>query len=46
MKNIFKSRFWCRFVRLVKRIDAAVTVTARVVSIVAFVLKAWDLLGR
>lgn len=45
MEIIFKSRFWRRFVRLVKRIDAAVSLTARVISIVGFFLKVWLLVA-
>lgn len=45
MKSFFKSRSWRRFIRLMKRIDAAVTVTARLISIVGFFLKVWLLVA-
>lgn len=45
MKKFFQSGFWRRLVRLMKRIDAAVTVTARVISIVGFFFKVWLLVA-
>ncbi|MCK1679401.1 hypothetical protein IVA87_07995 [Bradyrhizobium sp. 147] len=43
--KLFNSRLWRRFFRLMKRIDAAVAVTARVISIVGFFLKVWLLVA-